>query len=1027
MSAILKITDGTTEVSLINGPIYLSEWLPTIPGYKGGGVFADSPVGESRHLVYRQLESVTESMSIKIANFTQDDTIRSLRKLVNLLESAANYWANPYASTPVYLVAKASMETETRYGHIIVGRVPNMGQIMAQPFTNCSTPVLDNMSLIIEHHPWTASIPGSTGTAVSIGVSEPNHNVIGNSSFESDSIKPPIWADTGGPSTSEARTTRAYRGNRSHYVVATGASEGIQQTLDGIEQDATYTFSAWVYVESGTVAVELSTDGTFANLASSTSTTTGEWEQLSVSQTLVAASQVSVRSSGGAATFYVDQAELFIQGGYVSSTISDGSVQFIGNGQAQHAINYIYTYDNSTWSDNQLYESSPESILGRNNDEATYFGVTGGLDDFSASILANGGPFNNLVFNISSAIAGSGTFAYQYYNGASWSTFTPVDKTSGFSETGSNLVSWEWAGAWEPGALDSIISVGEGSASAPTDEAFWIRIIKTGGTMSGAQRPAIATPFPYTITWPYIDLGTSANPIGGDFNARGRISITNEGGSTDVSSTYSVPGSTSDTYFETTIDSNENTAVTLKVGEDYSSGIRFTGVSIAEGDQILSARIKLIATAADGAASTTARLKIVGHDVTNSGELDGYNLATWQGLPRTTAEVSWYIIGVTAAGNVHYTPDFSNVLQELVDDGSVGNMTFFIEDDGTSDAGTEYNFASLDNVTYDEPILEIVYQDASNGVWINRVIAATRSTSRGSNFISHINMSDVQVQPGIRVIPQNKSYFESQFIRHYGGQVVIIDSSLGESMPWPVPVPYVPPEDSEYNVIVEIDSVLAQEYVGEFRAFLRVSGDLQSGETSEFSIAVRVGSSGITKFGSTSAEFRFVPPGSGARSSFQGLLPVDLGIIRIPANSVGTYDNVKLLISGAASVTDRKLRLHDLILMPADEWIGEVYTDTGSQKAVVGDEIIVFDSVSDNRRPISAFHLAEDGEVKALLTPFSRQLVLSRDEQQRIYFLFYTTDREDSTTQFGDRSVPYSFAEIAVTAEKKFLSARGDE
>ena len=1029
MSAILKITDGTTSVSLINGPIYLESWLPSIPDYKGGGVYADSPIGESRRLVYKQLESVTEAMSIKIANNTQDDTIRALRALQDLLESAANYWINPYANTPVYLVAKSSRESSARYGTIIRGRIPNIGPVMAQPFTSCSTPVLDNISLTIEHHPWEGAVPGSSGEDITLGVDAPNHNIVGNESFETNASRPPTWSETGSPTTAEYSTTRAYRDEQSFYVVASGAGEGIQQTIVDAERDATYTFSAWVYVESGVVAVELSTDSSFANLGSTTSTVTGEWEQLSITHTLNALSQVSIRSSASGAIFYVDQAELFVQGGMPNATIPGATTQFVANAQKQNVINYIYNYSDGAWSNNLLYEASPQAITGINDDEATYFGITGGDDSFPSPSewMGNGGPFNNLAFNISSVIGGtSPTFLWEKWRGA-WSSMSEVDRTQAFSVTGTNSVTWDNPGTqFVPASLQTIISGPEGSGAGgvPLETAYWVRVRKTGGTMVDGDRPQIATPFPYTVTWPYVDLGTVAEPIGGDFTARGKISVQNKSGEAKTSSTLEVTDQVSDTYFQTTIDANNYTLTTVKLGYRFSAGFRFQGLAI--NGQILSAKISLVSTTTAAAPTAKSFLKIRAEDILDSDALDGYNLAQWQALDRTTAEIFWTITGETATGNIHTTPDISNVFQEIVDlDFQSGSdVTIFIEDDN-SDAASNHTFASFDNATYTAPTLEITWQDSSGGVWISRIVAGVRDKSRGTNFISHINMSDWQKQPGIEIALNKSSYFQSRNPAA-GNRLIIVETIAGESLPWPVPSPYVPAEDKDYNIIVTLDNLLAQEYIGEYRAFLRVSGTLQAGETADFAIALRTGSSGITKFGYTSAEFRFAIPSSGARAAFQSLLPVDLGLISVPQNPIGEYDKISFLIAAAASVPGRTLRIHDLILIPSDEWIGDVKTEEGIQNAIIGNETAVLDSVTNQKRPINAYHTSASGTLKAILTAFSQEVVLSQNKSQRMYFLFYTVDRDDSDSQFGERSSPWALAEISVSAQKKYLSLRGE-
>ena len=1043
MSAILKITDGTTSVSLIRGPIYLESWLPSIPDYKGGGVYADSPIGESRRIVYRQFESVTEAMSIKIANNTQDDTIRALRNLQALLESAANYWISPWSTTPVYLVAKASRESAARYATIIRGRIPNLGPVMSQPFTNCADPVLDNISLTIERNHWNPIAPGEGGSAVSL-VSDIQHNVVGDQSFEQVTFftNDPNFGSTGGPATFERSSEQVLRDSTSMKIVAAGADEGVLQDALGMswtEPDITYTFTVWVYVVSGIVAASISDDGAFTNITSTASTTTGEWEKLIVVGSVVTEGMaLSVRSSGGAATFYVDDARMYPRSGMTNSTIPSATEFFVSNKQREDGIGYIYVYDSGAWTGNLLYEADPQIIMGRVDENAAYFGIDGS-DVASPDVMANGGPFDNLVFNLSKAIGGTNVaLVWEYHSTGGWASIPGiVDRTVAFSETGTKSVTWRPPTDWEANNLRQTLSAPEGSgAGAPDVEAYWVRLRKTAGTMAAGERPEITSPFPYTVTWPYVNLGTVASPVGGDLIASAKIKVKNYGGALPGSLETEVAAQNDDTWFERPVDVNESASTVLRAGENMTFGMRFLGLAIEPSSTILSAKISLVSTTTG---TGVVRAAILAHDVDDSGALNGYNLAAWDALPRTSITsspgilVAWNLEGTTQAGQVLVTPDFSNVVQAIVDRSGWLNgndMTIFIEEDivastPPSDAGASYQFASFDNVTYDAPTLTVTWQDSQGGVWINKCVAGVRDTARGSDFISHINMSDWQKQVGINVIANTESYFEDN-TRAAGNRLITIDSSTDS--PWPVSIPFFPISEDKYNIIIEIDGVLAASYIGDFRAFLRVSTDLDTGQTADFSLAVQTGSSGIVQFGHTSAEFRFAEEAGPTRETTENnIIPIDLGLVKIPGNPLSNYNKLSLLISGRASITDKKLSIYDLILIPADEWIGEIATVPGNDNAVMSLESIYFDSVANEKRPVSAYHTTSEDAVKAMLSAFSQRVLISHTNAQRMYFILNTIERDDASTTFGERSSPWAFAGISVNANRKYLSLRGDD
>lgn len=155
MTARLLITDGTTSVSLLGPVFYLSEWRPNISFYKDGGSFADSPLADGRRLVDRRFENVVETFELKSTGYNQDNIIRWSQDLRRLLEQAAEYWAGFGARGPVWIEAKSSQETNTRYALIMAGRIPEDDNPYRQPFLqpDCRA-VMDNLTLIIERLHW---------------------------------------------------------------------------------------------------------------------------------------------------------------------------------------------------------------------------------------------------------------------------------------------------------------------------------------------------------------------------------------------------------------------------------------------------------------------------------------------------------------------------------------------------------------------------------------------------------------------------------------------------------------------------------------------------------------------------------------------------------------------------------------------------------------------------------------------------------------------------------------------------------
>lgn len=169
----LVVTDGTDELDLLQLPGFqLEGWRPSISGYKGGGVYQQSPLSDGRRLVDRRFDNSFETFRFKAKGVSQDELIQSMQNMRRMLEKAANYWATDWQDEPVWIEARASEETNLRYGLIVQGRIPEDENPFAQPFLQplCEA-VMDRMTLVVERTHWTENQPG-TGTAVEISALE---------------------------------------------------------------------------------------------------------------------------------------------------------------------------------------------------------------------------------------------------------------------------------------------------------------------------------------------------------------------------------------------------------------------------------------------------------------------------------------------------------------------------------------------------------------------------------------------------------------------------------------------------------------------------------------------------------------------------------------------------------------------------------------------------------------------------------------------------------------------------------------
>ena len=113
------------------------------------------------------------------------------------------------------------------------------------------------------------------------------------------------WTDVGTPTTNEQSSVQAHTGTYSRYIVADASVEGCRSEAFNIVKGVNYEIIINVYIVSGTFTAS------FVNSTLTTSgsyTTTGQW--IKVNYRSVGAStageRILLRSSGGAAEFYVD-------------------------------------------------------------------------------------------------------------------------------------------------------------------------------------------------------------------------------------------------------------------------------------------------------------------------------------------------------------------------------------------------------------------------------------------------------------------------------------------------------------------------------------------------------------------------------------------------------------------------------------------------------------------------------------------------------------------------------------------------
>ncbi len=410
MTAILKITNGTDEISLINGPFFLANWRPGIPQYKDGGVYVGSPISDGRVIVYKRFANVVERMDIKHAALSQSDAAADIARLINLLEEASDYYINNESGNRVYLVARATNETSFRYAQIVSGSMPNLENPFASPFLQPGNQrvVQDNMVLILEHGHWFDAVPG-VGAQRAVSTQNACHNLVPNGEFEFGPGSGTWWTERNSPTVTYT-TEQADIGRYSAKIVGTsGSARGIWQDITDISSGTAYTITARAYVENGIGQLIAYDGGFFTNAVTDNTTNVTGWQDLTVTKTATAGGIrifVNTQSAEGGAIFF-DSIELcrYHGPGATTSLVEKPVSNFHGMTHITHA----YTRDATgpTFSANLLDSALSYNLLpaGTAATDEVYFGsrVTTTFAD-----EPTGGPFTSIAFNIESTAGNTG-------------------------------------------------------------------------------------------------------------------------------------------------------------------------------------------------------------------------------------------------------------------------------------------------------------------------------------------------------------------------------------------------------------------------------------------------------------------------------------------------------------------------------------------------------------------------------------------------------------------------------------------
>jgi hypothetical protein len=570
--ALLSIGTSTDRIDLLGREgFHLAGWEPA--STDDATTFAESALSDGRQPVASRDLNVVETFDLKLRASDHDDAAVHVQDLRRMLRAARNYWVSGDLSlSPVYLLARASRETNTRYAIVYNGRLPHDDNYYGQPFLQFGqNTIMDNLALIVERGPWLENPPG-TGTCVQVSGEQG-----WETSQATDTAAPAAGTDDGwafgdGGSWSTTKTVFPLGYYISGEIVGGIRFVGVNVpqgatiiaayvTFEAEEADANNDTLVSIRAEQTDSAATFSTWNDFANRcwAPTARPVTVYWgpiEKWAAGNTyetpsLTTIIQQLVDRPGWAANneivlFFLDNKSTVgaqrracswdhATGAAPELTVVYATPQdfgrdetcddevYIANKHNQAQLTHVYHYDATglAWSGNLVGAATPFEILPNpiQDGDVVYFGIE--------TALADSGPFSNLVFDISLAAtySGTATLTWQYYNGA-WVALTVQDNTgpptNPFDYEGVNSVHWEQPSDWL--AVPAAPAVGV--------MGYWVRCI---ATITAPPGDAITTPQQdnrdiYTIDWPGVEI--AEDQVGGDTTALAQVRLQNWSGKT---------------------------------------------------------------------------------------------------------------------------------------------------------------------------------------------------------------------------------------------------------------------------------------------------------------------------------------------------------------------------------------------------------------------------------------------------------------------------------------------------------------
>lgn len=164
---ILYISDNVNFVDLLGandsgeGIVGIASYVPAVAELKGGGIWQSSPFVDGGQIVMGVYDLVDETFILSLQGSNTDQIALQMQKIRRLLQKARSFWLG--RDNPVYLIARAAGETNTRFALIHNGSIPKDAAYYQTPFIQpFEKRTIDRVDMKLRRSHWISKRPGES-------------------------------------------------------------------------------------------------------------------------------------------------------------------------------------------------------------------------------------------------------------------------------------------------------------------------------------------------------------------------------------------------------------------------------------------------------------------------------------------------------------------------------------------------------------------------------------------------------------------------------------------------------------------------------------------------------------------------------------------------------------------------------------------------------------------------------------------------------------------------------------------------